>query len=143
MAHRREFLRTAATGGLVLVAGCSGGGTDSGSGTTNTGKPTVTMTQSQFDPRNLSVETGATVTWTNDSGVDHTVTSASANWKKDVVVSSGEETTHTFQESGVYEAYCSYHGSASLSGMSMKIAVGDATIEDPLGESSDGDGGIY
>ncbi|MFB6086330.1 MAG: hypothetical protein ABEJ84_05940 [Halodesulfurarchaeum sp.] len=50
---------------------------------------------------------------------------------------------HTFEESGVYEAYCSYHGSASLSGMSMKIAVGDATIEDPLGESSDGDGGIY
>lgn len=144
MTHRREFLRSAVAGGLVLVAGCAGGGTDPGNGTTENGPATVSMTQSQFDPRNSNVDTGATVTWTNDSGVDHTVTSASANWEEDVVVASGEETTHTFEESGVYEVYCSYHGSADLSGMSMKVGVGGATIEEPLGESSDdGGGSVY
>ncbi|MDZ7849836.1 MAG: plastocyanin/azurin family copper-binding protein [Halodesulfurarchaeum sp.] len=141
MTHRREFLRTAVAGGLVLVAGCAGGGSDTGNGTTETGPATVSMTDSQFDPRNIEVDAGTTVTWTNDSGMDHTVTSASTNWEKDTVVASGEETTHTFEESGVYEVYCAYHGSADLSGMSMKVGVGDATIEEPLGESSDDDGG--
>lgn len=144
MQHRREFIRTAVAGGLVLVAGCTGGdGNGSGNGTTETPATSVSMTQSQFDPRNTHVDVGATVTWTNESGVDHTVTSASANWEKDTVVAGDEETTHTFEESGVYEVYCSYHGSVDLSGMSMKIAVGDATIEEPLGESDDDGGGIY
>ena len=145
MVQRRSFLRSAVAGGLVLVAGCAGSdGTDPEPATTDSGTTTVSMTQSQFDPRNIHVDAGATVTWTNDASVDHTVSSASANWEFDAVLESGEATTYTFEESGVYEAYCSYHGSADLSGMSMKVAVGEATIEEPLGESSDdGGGGAY
>lgn len=144
MAHRREFLKTAVTGSVVVLAGCAGSGPedtdDSSSLVTET--TSVSMAGSQFEPRNIHVEPGSTVTWANESSADHTVTSASANWDHDAVVASGEETTYTFEEGGVYDVYCSYHGSADLSGMSMKVGVGDATIEEPLTESSD-DGAAY
>ncbi|MDS0243785.1 MULTISPECIES: plastocyanin/azurin family copper-binding protein [unclassified Haloferax] len=154
MIRRRAFLGAAATGGLALVAGCTGGsnpGGGSGNGNGNGGAAieetsSVSMTGSQFDPRNIHVDTGATVTWTNDDGFDHTVTSASDNWDKDSSVAGGEETTHTFEESGVYDVYCTIHGGSDLSGMCMKVGVGDTAIESPLGGGSSGDddgGGMY
>lgn len=98
---------------------------------------------SQFDPRNIQVDVGATVTWTNEDSFEHTVTSASDNWSKDTRVPGGEQTTHTFEESGVYDVYCTIHGSANLTGMSMKVGVGGATIESPLGGSEQDGGGVY
>ena len=140
MTRRRAVLRAAAAGGLALLAGCAGGDGD-GTPTTEADAPTVSMTASQFDPRSLSVAVRTTVTWHNDSDVEHTVTSASDNWEQDAAVQPGAETTATFEEAGVYDVYCAYHGTAQLTGMSMQIAVGEATIEEPLGESTDSDGG--
>lgn len=138
--QRRRFLSAAAALATPLVAGCTGGG-DGGDGqvveTTE-----VAMSGSQFDPRNIHVPTGATVTWTNEDGHGHTVTSASDNWSVDDEVSAGGSTQFTFEESGVYDLYCRFHGSADLSGMSMKVGVGDATIESPLGGGQQG-GGAY
>ena len=152
MIRRRAFLGAAATSGLALVAGCTGGSNPGGSGGNGNGEASVeetssvSMTGSQFDPRNIHVDTGTTVTWTNDDNFEHTVTSASDNWDKDSSVAGGEETTFTFEESGVYDVYCSNHGGSDLSGMSMKVGVGDATIESPLGGGGGGDddgGGLY
>jgi plastocyanin len=146
MPHRRAFLGAVATGGLALIAGCAGSGDEGAEPTTETDAATVSMTATQFDPRSVSVAVGATVTWANDADVEHTVTSASENWEFDETVPSGEETSHTFEEGGVYDVYCTIHGSVDLSGMSMKVAVGDATIEEPLtesGGSDDGGGGLY
>lgn len=140
MPHRRAFLGAVATGGLALIAGCAGSD-DGAEPTTDSETATVSMTASQFDPRSVEVATGGTVTWSNDSDVDHTVTSASDNWEFDEELPAGEETSHSFAESGIYDVYCSFHGSADLSGMSMKVAVGDATIEEPLTDSGDDDGG--
>jgi plastocyanin len=142
MIRRRTFLGGVATGGLALVAGCTGGSNSGGSATVEE-TSSVSMTGSQFDPRNISVDAGTTVTWTNDDSFEHTVTSASDNWNKDSRVAGGEETTHTFEESGVYEVFCSIHGGSDLSGMSMKVGVGDATIDEPLGGGGDGSGGAY
>lgn len=129
---RRQLLELVAAGS-VLLAGCSSSD-DDGDPVEETSS--VAMADSQFDPRNISVDTGTTVTWTNDDDTAHTVTNASDNWENDTEVAGGAETTHTFEESGVYDVFCRFHGSADLSGMSMKIGVGDATIDDPLG--SDG-----
>lgn len=144
MQHRRAFLRSAVAGGLVLVAGCAGSGGDEPAAESAAVEETtsVSMTSSQFEPRNVHVESGATLTWQNDASTDHTVTSASENWAHDAAVPAGETTAYSFEEAGVYEAYCSYHGSADLSGMSMKIAVGDVTIDEPLTESNE-DAGVY
>lgn len=122
------------------VAGCTGGSGGGGSAVVETSS--VTMVNTQFDPRNIRVDAGATVTWTNEDGSAHTVTSASDNWSADVNVPAGESASHAFEESGVYDVYCTYHGSSDLSGMSMKVAVGDATIEEPLGGDTGG-GGAY
>lgn len=116
------------------------GGSDGSSGAV-VETTSVTMVDTQFDPRNVHVDPGATVTWTNEDSASHTVTSASDNWSKDSEVGGGEKTSHTFEESDVYDVYCVFHGSADLSGMSMKVAVGDATIDDPLGGASGGDSG--
>lgn len=98
------------------------------------------MTGSQFEPRNIHVDAGTTVTWTNDDGYEHTVTSASDNWSFDERVPGGESVDHSFEKSGVYDVYCTIHGSADLSGMSMKVGVGDATIQNPLGGANGNNG---
>ena len=137
---RRTVLEAAGAASTLMVAGCTGGSNPTVEDTTD-----VRMADDQFDPRDIGVETGATVTWTNDDDSGHTVTSASDNWNKDTEVAAGDETTHTFEEDGVYDVYCRFHGDADLSGMSMKVGVGDAAIETPLGGSGDGDsgGGYY
>lgn len=137
--NRRQVLESAGLGLSGLLAGCAGG---SGSGPTVEQTTDVAMVDTQFDPRNVAVDAGATVTWTNEDGSDHTVTAASDNWNMDETVAGGGNASHTFEDSGVYEVYCRLHGSADLSGMSMKIGVGDATIEDPLGGGGGG-GGAY
>lgn len=145
---RRTFLAGTAALGASLIAGCSGGdsgdggdGDDGGDGGQIPETTSVSMTDNQFDPRNIRVDVGATVTWTNDDSFGHTVSNASDNWSKDAEVSAGGETTHTFDSAGVYDVYCRFHGGSDLSGMSMKIGVGDATIENPLGSLESGDDG--
>ncbi|PSP80240.1 hypothetical protein BRC81_03390 [Halobacteriales archaeon QS_1_68_20] len=152
--RRRAFLGAAGTG-TVALAGCLdailGGGDDSDTsgepaGETPTDEPgestltegpgddadVVELRDRQFDPRNLEVEHGATVRWRNVDAVDHTVTAASDNWQVDVAVPPDQSREYTFEEDGVYDAYCQFHGATDLTGMAMKIAVGDATIDEPL-----------
>ena len=119
----------------MFVTGCAGGSGSAIEATTD-----VTMVDEQFDPRTIHADADATVTWTNEDETRQTVTAASDNWEKDSEVAGGAETTHTFEESGVYDVYCSVHGDADLSGMSMKVSIGDATIETPLGDGDDSDG---
>lgn len=138
---RRQFLGVVAVTTIPVVSGCSSSsGGNNGPEIVST--TAVSMSGSQFDPRNIEVDAGATVTWTNDDGHPHTVTSATDNWSKGTEVAGGETTTHTFDDSGVYDVYCRFHGSADLSGMSMKVGVGDATIEEPLGGGQK-EGGPY
>lgn len=139
---RRRFLTASMTAGVTLAAGCTGGGGGEDGGDGQVVETTdVTMVNTQFDPRNIRVSAGATVTWTNQDGAPHTVTNASDNWSFDREVGADGSAQFTFEESDVYDAYCRFHGAADLSGMSMKIAVGDATIESPLGSSQQGGGG--
>lgn len=146
MVTRRAFVTGAATAGIAMTAGCNGsqslgGYTGDGDGAEGVAETSsVSMSGSQFSPRNIHVDVGTSVLWSNDDTIEHTVTSASDNWEKDSQVESGGETTHTFEESGVYDVYCSYHGDVDLSGMSMKVGVGDATIASPLGGGADDDG---
>ncbi|MEF8785087.1 MAG: cupredoxin domain-containing protein [Haloarculaceae archaeon] len=138
---RRTLIGAVSAGLAIGVAGCNSNG-DSGSNVSIEQTTSVTMTENQFDPRNIHVDTGATVTWTNEDSSAHTVTSGSDNWRKNTEVAADDETTHTFEQDGVYDAYCQFHGSDDLSGMSMKIGVGDDTISDPLGENDSTAGGI-
>lgn len=90
-----------------------------------------------FDPKIKTIEPGQTVTWTNTSDVDHTVTAygdripdgatyfasggfeserAARNHVTEGLIASGSEYEHTFEEPGTHEYYCVPHESSGMVG---------------------------
>ena len=111
---------------------------------TATADVTILMQNTAFQTLRAEAPTGATVEWVNEDGFGHSVTSAqfhdvAASWEFDVEVPGGGRVTHTFDESGVYEYYCTVHGDSSMCGV---VLVGGASLDQSLPcESGDGGGG--
>ncbi|MFB6201521.1 MAG: plastocyanin/azurin family copper-binding protein, partial [Halorhabdus sp.] len=109
---------------------------------------TIVMESTTFQTLKAEVATGATVKWTNKDGFAHTVTSAqfhdvAKSWSLDKEVSGGGSVTHTFDEKGVYEYYCTIHGKSTMCGA---VLVGGATLDKSLpcgGDGGDDGGGGY
>ncbi len=145
-----------ATVTMPFIAGCTGtgggGGQQMQDGGTQ-GETTIIMRQTAFQPSKADVEAGATVEWVNEDSFPHTVTSAqvhdtAASWQFDERVSGGGTVTHTFEDPGVYEYYCTIHGKESMCGA---VLVGDAALDASLpcdggdggGNAGGGGGGYY
>jgi len=67
-----------------------------------------------YIPLNLEVSTGTTVIWVNDDSVPHTIQSqdekgAIIGLFNSAPLMTGETFEYTFDESGVYNYYCSLH----------------------------------
>ena len=65
-----------------------------------------------FNPNQPSVTKGATITWTNDDGTTHTVTSGvpgTPSGKFNQSVDAGKTFSFTFTETGTYEFFCNIH----------------------------------
>lgn len=132
----RKARRQVLVGAGVVVAG--------GAAWWEFGRAEVTRTTEveiqspQFSPRNIRISPGDTVTWTNtenpesQTAMAHRIQNASNNWSMEEVIEPEAETTYTFEEQGVYDAFCGIHGSSDMSGESMRIGVG-TSIDDPLG----------
>lgn len=67
-----------------------------------------------YSPLNLEIPTGTTVTWVNDDSVPHNI--QSTDGKGHVIqlfnsppLNTGDRFEFTFEESGVYNYYCSFH----------------------------------
>jgi len=79
----------------------------------NNGAHLVTIPGQSFNPSNLEVEVGSTVTWSNDSNETHTVTSGSPGNQDGVFdsgnLSPGEEFSFTFNEAGEFDYFCIPH----------------------------------
>jgi plastocyanin len=65
-------------------------------------------------PLNLEISTGAIVTWANEDTVPHTIQSQDEFGKVSAVFNSaplntGDRFEFTFEESGVYNYFCSFH----------------------------------
>jgi plastocyanin len=128
--HRRDVLRFGGSAVAAGVAGCLGGEASE--------ERTVSMTDKlTFEPKTVTVRTGGTVTWKNDSGVGHTVTayedvipegasyfasggfeseSTARNRTSDGLIAAGESYEHTFEVAGTYEYYCIPHESGGMVG---------------------------
>ena len=115
---------------LVVAAACGGGSgytTSSMSGGGGGGggaTPNPVMSGTAFSPALDTVAIGATVTWTNQDPVTHTVTYASG---PDAAFDSGSippngTFQHTFQTAGTYVYYCQIHGTPTA-GMRGTIVV--------------------
>jgi plastocyanin len=128
---RRTVLRlSTATLATLSTAGCLSGQASSGQ--------TVTMPDNlTFEPKTATVETGETVTWTNESEIKHTVTAyedeipdeaayfasggfeserAARNRVTEGLIAPGENYEHTFEEPGTYGYFCIPHEGSGMVG---------------------------
>lgn len=139
---RRRLLQLGGATTLVALAGCTEErDADDEGGTSGSGTESVTVGpdgEFAFDPAELAVDAGTTVTFSWESG-GHDIAVDSQPEDGDwggvtETQESGYEHEHTFDAEGSYEYVCRPHEG---SGMVGTITVGDA---DPEAEDSDGDG---
>jgi plastocyanin len=107
----------------LVVAGCGGdddddGGGGDGAATTEQpagggggggGGTEVSMEGIQFNPAEVTVSAGDTVTWVNNDSVDHDVTADSFSSGEPGGMASGDTFEHTFDEAGTFEYVCTVH----------------------------------
>lgn len=106
----------------------------------------------RFDPSNITIPVGTEVTWINEDGLDHTITSG--NWSKQGfdgihdgrfysgVLKAEDSFSYTFTEPGIYSYFCSPH--PWMNGFVLveenDVAEGEqkGTDEDVIGRNTDG-----
>ncbi|MFP5309559.1 MAG: plastocyanin/azurin family copper-binding protein [Actinomycetes bacterium] len=77
---------------------------------------TVSLSFFAFDPEELTVSAGSTVTWVNEDDVRHTVTAGTPDAPEtdrfDLdLPANGDTVTFTFDEAGTYAYFCDVHKS--------------------------------
>jgi plastocyanin len=106
---------------LGLAAGCGDGATDPGDGEP-VATTSVSVRDNFFQPPNIVVSPGATVTWTWQGSLIHNVT-----WVASSLPDSPDQATGTFgatmpSSAGTHVYYCTFHGTPT-SGMRGTIRV--------------------
>jgi plastocyanin len=107
-------------GAMALVAGaCSGGdsGGDGGGDATggggeevaDIGPADITIVNFAYEDAEYTAAVGDEVVWINEGAAPHTVTGDDFD---SGVVRSGKGWTHTFEEAGTYEYWCTNHEGA-------------------------------
>ena len=91
----------------------------------------VKVVDDEFSPRVLRVDPGTTVIWESGGANNHNVIASDGSWQaissdyfEYGIITKGDQYEHTFNEPGVYEYYCPYHGTNNK-GMVGTIVVGD------------------
>ncbi|MFH1229654.1 MAG: cupredoxin family copper-binding protein [Candidatus Aenigmatarchaeota archaeon] len=102
---------------IVLIAGCTQYGSLNPTPTT-TGTNAVSIKSFAFNPANLTVKVGTTVTWTNEDTASHTIVSDTGSEISSNSLSNGQNYSHTFNTVGNFDYHCSIHPS-----MKAKIIV--------------------
>lgn len=70
----------------------------------------VSIVDLTFEPATIEVGAGATVTWTNDEGIPHTVTAREDDFDSGVLMN-GDSFSQAFSEPGSYDYFCAIHPS--------------------------------
>ena len=91
----------------VLAAGC-------GSSTEPPPPGTVSVTNNQFTPEDITVDVGDNVTWNwNSGGAGHSVLfNSAAGVPADIPVTTSGSIVRTFNTAGTFNYHCSVHGVA-------------------------------
>src|SRR5438067_933462 len=87
---------------------------------------TVDMAEgpNRFEPRDITIAPGTTVTWVDVSGT-HTTTSTTGLWDSgEERLPVGESFSFTFQQPGVYDYYCRPHRNDGMIGRVIVSAAG-------------------
>ncbi|MCI0329770.1 MAG: plastocyanin/azurin family copper-binding protein [candidate division Zixibacteria bacterium] len=86
----------------------------------------VEVGDSFFAPKDLTIQKGTTVRWTNLGFLVHTSTADAGTWNSGAL-STNDSFQFTFNQPGSYRYYCVFHGGPGGFGM-----AGTVTVEDPL-----------
>jgi plastocyanin len=70
---------------------------------------TVAIQNFAFQPANLQVKVGTTVTWTNNDTAPHTVTFRDNSLKSSGILRHGDRYSYTFSTTGTFAYYCDLH----------------------------------
>lgn len=94
---------------------------------------TVSMGDNFFEPAEVTVEPGTTVTWVQEGENPHTSTSYDGLWDSGMIAgSSGESFSFTFEEPGTYEYFCAPHEQLGMVGtVTVSGGGGGAAAEMP------------
>ncbi|MBA3552655.1 MAG: cupredoxin domain-containing protein [Actinobacteria bacterium] len=108
----RKMLAAGAVIVAMVATGCGGDDGGNGGDTGDGGGSGVTVTAADFsfDPTELSVSSGDTVTVTNDGAASHTFTIEEHEDAVDEEVAPGDTADVTIDvPAGEYEFYCEFH----------------------------------
>ena len=87
----------------------------------------VRMEDNFFDPANIPIEPGTTVTWVQSGNNPHTTTSYDGLWNSGFIGGgSGGTFSFTFEEPGTYDYFCIPHESVGMVG-GVTVTVGAMT----------------
>ena len=102
----------------------------------------VRVVDDEFSPKLLRVPVGSTVIWESGGANDHNVIASDGSWQavssdyfEYGIITKGDQFEHTFNEAGVYEYYCPFHGTNNK-GMVGIIIVGDVDYVPPPEEAN-------
>ena len=62
-----------------------------------------------YQPAEVTVKEGSTMTWQNEDSVVHTMTSKQNSQFDSSMITAGQQWQHQFKEKGNYEYYCVIH----------------------------------
>jgi plastocyanin len=110
---------------VVLFSSCAGGNATTSAPPPPTEPPTPTATPTptpvvgvthvsititaKFQPANIQVPVGTTVTWTNNDNVGHTVTFRNGMKDSGRIDAGGGTFRYTFASKGIFPYYCTIH----------------------------------
>jgi len=108
---------------VALAAACSLTGTQYGTGNGTPPPNTVYMENTTFNPNDLTVKAGTTITWSNQDPFQHSVVySAGPDSAFSDTIPVGGIFQHTFKTPGTYSYYCAIHGTPTT-GMHATITA--------------------
>jgi plastocyanin len=101
---------------------------------------TVRMEDNFFEPANITVEPGTTVTWVQSGNNPHTTTSYDGLWDSGMLEGgSGATFSFTFEETGTFDYFCIPHEEMGMVG-TVTVTGGTATAS-PTGTALSDTGG--
>jgi plastocyanin len=107
---RRRVIALLAAGLSGIVVGSSSLQRQSLAGAQAMPTQEIKIDDFRFVPGTLTIPIGTTVTWINDDGEPHTVTSSDDPRRfRSAVLDTGDRFSFTFSEAGTYAYFCSVH----------------------------------